>query len=187
MTTNLSDYFSDDRKFVELSEIDKATFIQKLTSILEKREVELDKNFSDYCHSGYICYCPSCDKCRLTDRCACMCGSCYTCGYRWVCNADITFASPVTINSKQLTVVCPHENTQFVGYASLIGYYHCNDCGENIDPVEYAKLKGYFNVALVDYYIENIDKLNNFWKNMFALEYLEAMKRHKETTVSPET
>ena len=33
----------------------------------------------------YICYCPKCKKLALTDRCACMCGSCRKCGYRWFC------------------------------------------------------------------------------------------------------
>lgn len=35
----------------------------------------------------YACWCPTCESIQLTTRCACMCGSCKKCGYRWICNA----------------------------------------------------------------------------------------------------
>ncbi len=40
------------------------------------------------------------------------------------------------------TEMCTHENYQFVGMYSLIGNYHCLDCGEIIEPVEFHRLKG---------------------------------------------
>jgi len=60
-------------------------------------------------------------------------------------------------------VTCKHDNVTFHGLYSLIGNYICNDCGIKIKPVEYAKMKGHLNIALLDYYTENPDKLNHMW------------------------
>jgi len=60
---------------------------------------------------------------------------------------------------------CQHNNVQFIGKFSLVGNYHCNDCGEEIDPVEYAKIKGDLNIQLLDYYKENPHKLNSHWRH----------------------
>ena len=55
---------------------------------------------------------------------------------------------------------CQHNNVQFIGQFSLVGNYECRDCGEAIDPVEYAKMKGELNIQLLDYYRKNPHKLN---------------------------
>jgi len=34
---------------------------------------------------GAIQYCPTCKDTRITSCCACGCGNCYTCNYRWSC------------------------------------------------------------------------------------------------------
>lgn len=60
-------------------------------------------------------------------------------------------------------MTCKHEDVVFLGTYSLIGDYVCQDCGERFDPVEYAKTKGDLNVNLIDYYMENPDKLNPMW------------------------
>ena len=57
-------------------------------------------------------------------------------------------------------MTCKHDNVVFNGMYSLVGNYLCKDCNIEIDPVEYAKMKGMLNVALLDYYEENPDKLD---------------------------
>lgn len=58
---------------------------------------------------------------------------------------------------------CNHDNVTFTGVFSLVGKYLCKDCGQSIDPVEYAKLKGNLNIQLLDYYEQNPEKLNVRW------------------------
>ena len=58
---------------------------------------------------------------------------------------------------------CNHDNVTFHGMFSLVGNYICNDCGQKIDPVEYAKLKGELNIQILDYYEQNPEKLNVQW------------------------
>lgn len=43
---------------------------------------------------------------------------------------------------------CTHDNVTFVGLYSLIGNYHCNDCGEVIEPVIYHQMKKMPHVRL---------------------------------------
>jgi hypothetical protein len=57
---------------------------------------------------GAIKLCPECDETRVTDCCACGCGSCYTCGGRhWIC-------TPVNIQWADLSGVFEH-NVQVEG------------------------------------------------------------------------
>jgi hypothetical protein len=35
--------------------------------------------------TGWVSYCPECKKETQTTRCACGCGNCTVCGYRWCC------------------------------------------------------------------------------------------------------
>ena len=42
-------------------------------------------------------------------------------------------------------MTCKHDNVVFVGMYSLVGNYVCKDCNIEIDPVEYAKMKGHLN------------------------------------------
>lgn len=37
---------------------------------------------------GWISYCPQCKKETQTTRCACGCGNCTVCDYRWCCYGD---------------------------------------------------------------------------------------------------
>ena len=53
-------------------------------------------------------------------------------------------------------MTCKHDNVVFNGMYSLVGNYLCKDCNIEIDPVEYAKMKGKLNIALLDYYEENL-------------------------------
>lgn len=43
---------------------------------------------------------------------------------------------------------CTHDNVTFIGLYSLIGNYHCNDCGEKIEPVKYHQMKKMPHVRL---------------------------------------
>ena len=36
--------------------------------------------------------------------------------------------------------LCKHEKVTFRGLYSLVGVYVCDDCGKEIDPVEYARM-----------------------------------------------
>lgn len=59
--------------------------IKEFKSYLIKRGVPTCAGeFNNNWH-GDIKYCPQCKETRVTDCCACGCGSCYTCGYRWCC------------------------------------------------------------------------------------------------------
>lgn len=77
---NITDYFSSIEDYNEYTKEDDGKRVYK-------GEFESA--------GGYVCWCPRCEKYRATDRCACMCGSCYACGYRWVCNPN-----PVTESFK---------------------------------------------------------------------------------------
>jgi hypothetical protein len=74
-------YLADDKHLLALSENELNDLIVKIN----------DSQYEAMCSQyGYFCFCPTCDKFRMTDRCACMCGSCYTCGYRWTCMPPTT-------------------------------------------------------------------------------------------------
>jgi len=47
-------------------------------------------------------------------------------------------------------MTCKHDNYQFKGLYSLVGKYHCLDCGAEIEPVEFHRLKGWPHVELDD-------------------------------------
>lgn len=59
---------------------------------------------------------------------------------------------------------CEHNKVTFVGQFSMVGNYRCDGCGEVIDPVEYAKMKGELNIKLLDYYEKNPEKLKLEWR-----------------------
>ncbi len=69
-------------------------------------------------------------------------------------------------------MTCKHDNVVFNGMYSLVGNYLCKDCKVEIDPVEYAKMKGMLNVALLDYYEENPDKLDPMYHDHPWVEHL---------------
>lgn len=82
---------------------------------------EVDKNNVhlkiDDGYPGYLSYCPHCKTVVPTDRCACMCGSCMFCGYRWCCTpvefptfpTNTTFYNLIP-NTKQLEVYLQGEH-----------------------------------------------------------------------------
>ena len=77
-------------------------------------------------------------------------------------------------------MTCKHDNVVFNGMYSLVGNYLCKDCNIEIDPVEYAKMKGMLNVALLDYYEENPDKLDPMYHDHPWVAHLyERNKREK--------
>jgi len=77
-------------------------------------------------------------------------------------------------------MTCKHDNVVFNGMYSLVGNYLCKDCNVEIDPVEYAKMKGMLNVALLDYYEENPDKLDPMYHDHPWVAHLyERNKREK--------
>ena len=69
-------------------------------------------------------------------------------------------------------MTCKHHNVVFNGIYSLLGNYLCKDCNIEIDPVEYDKMKGHLNVALLDYYEENPDKLDPMWQDHPSVAHL---------------
>ena len=60
---------------------------------------------------------------------------------------------------------CQHKNVYFVGAYSLVGHYKCRDCGAELCPVEYAKSEGTLNIALIDYYTENPERLHASYRD----------------------
>ena len=77
-------------------------------------------------------------------------------------------------------MTCKHDNVEFNGMYSLVGNYLCKDCNIEIDPVEYAKMKGKLNIALLDYYEENPDKLDPMYHDHPWVAHLyERNKREK--------
>lgn len=67
-------------------------------------------------------------------------------------------------------LICEHNNVTFNGMYSLIGKYKCHDCGQEIDPVEYAKMKGMLNIKLMDYYKEYPYKLDPMWRDHWRVK-----------------
>jgi hypothetical protein len=56
----------------------------------------------------------------------------------------------------------------------MVGNYRCEDCGETIDPVEYAKMKGSLNIALLDYYTEHPERLKPMYRDHPWVRHLYA-------------
>lgn len=79
-------------------------FRKQVSGLLIKEEIDscvLRGRFS--CANtgkGEIKYCPSCQVIRQTSCCACGCGSCEECGYRWSCRPDMPTApiAPIALN-----------------------------------------------------------------------------------------
>jgi hypothetical protein len=46
---------------------------------------------------GEIKHCPTCNDIRITSCCACGCGSCYTCNYRFSCNPTVLSYGETTV------------------------------------------------------------------------------------------
>ena len=61
--------------------------------------------------------------------------------------------------------MCKHDNVTFHGLYSYIGAYHCNDCGEEINPLTYAKLKGIpnYHIPIENYPEEHREKIREYW------------------------
>jgi hypothetical protein len=70
------------------------------------------------------------------------------------------------------STLCKHNDVVFLGVHSLVGRYVCNDCKAEIDPVEYARLKGDLNFALMGYYEEFPERLNPIWHDHPAVAHL---------------
>jgi hypothetical protein len=74
------------------TDLEDDTFCNKLTREEKEELINLIKG-GRYCAGhifnkiwyGEIKICPTCKKVRVTSCCACGCGSCETCGYRWTC------------------------------------------------------------------------------------------------------
>ena len=68
---------------------------------------------------GWICYCPQCERKTQTTRCACGCGNCTVCDYRWCCYGDAPIYS------------CPfcgkHSGNKLIKDEVI-----CKDCGRTI-------------------------------------------------------
>lgn len=64
-------------------------FKEQAQNLLTEEEITetilLGKYFIHNKNAGEIKWCPQCKKIRQTTCCACGCGSCTDCGYRWVC------------------------------------------------------------------------------------------------------
>jgi hypothetical protein len=79
--------FNTDRFYQDLTEEDKSLLLEQIEycgkTISGKRVWNV----------GHIKHCPTCQKIRITDCCACGCGSCYTCGNRWSCTPPINSGS----------------------------------------------------------------------------------------------
>ena len=65
----------------------------------------------------YICYCPGCKKLSLTDRCACMCGTCRKCGYRWSCMPPLDLKQFIPkFNLQEIIVAQPFKPEDYKDY-----------------------------------------------------------------------
>jgi hypothetical protein len=56
---------------------------------------------------GSVGTCPKCGVIRITSRCACMCGHCYTCGHTWVCvpvNPDVHYKG-ILVDLPELRII----------------------------------------------------------------------------------
>lgn len=68
--------FHNDKKFNEFTAEQITTFLRKPNG---------PQFISTDCWIGEVKECPTCKKKRITSCCACGCGTCYTCDYRWTC------------------------------------------------------------------------------------------------------
>lgn len=50
---------------------------------------------------------------------------------------DIKFLPDYPVRSLNDVPKCKHENAQFQGLYSLIGYYYCPDCKSKFEPQEF--------------------------------------------------
>src|SRR5574343_1218291 len=73
---------SSDKYYVSLPDDLKVVLEEKISTNKFHTDF-LDKNMN-YWH-GTIQDCPQCQKKRVTSSCACGCGNCYTCDYRFCC------------------------------------------------------------------------------------------------------
>ena len=85
----------------------------------------------------YICYCPTCKKLRFTNRSACMCGSCETCGYRWTC---MPYSPPLSLTTE--TVGFTFNLPRGIKLADEVSFpvNRCARCGDNHKQVSFKKL-----------------------------------------------
>lgn len=85
-----SEWWNGDKFFQGMTEDEKADF---LSYIGETGNIGPSFTSSGK-HFGYIKNCPQCNDRRVTSCCACGCGSCYTCDYRWICYG---FSGPTSL------------------------------------------------------------------------------------------
>jgi hypothetical protein len=58
-----------------------------------------------------------------------------------------------------MKTTCEHSKVQFIGMFSMIGSYHCRDCGIKIDPVIHALNEGTEHEL---FHPDNHDKLREY-------------------------
>lgn len=72
-------------------------FKKQVEGLLTEEAIEkaiLTGSYVTHHKNGEIKWCPKCEKIRQTDCCACGCGSCQSCGHRWICNPFTSFSLP---------------------------------------------------------------------------------------------
>ena len=59
---------------------------------------------SHHNHKGEIKWCPNCQKIRQTSCCACGCGNCKICNYRWCCGQPPLYSTNIIfpVNSNMI-------------------------------------------------------------------------------------
>lgn len=65
---------------------------------------------------GEVKYCPTCEAERMTSCATCGCGTCYTCGYRWVC-----------VPTYQSELVSQNSNVVFVNKQKVLSLKTTDD------------------------------------------------------------
>lgn len=95
----------------QIVNLDTDKFYQELTQeqkdyLLDtlKYHTEDNHNNENYKWHGDVQYCPRCKKIRITDCCACGCGHCYTCDYRFSCNSGFNFSEAIILNDKSINL-----------------------------------------------------------------------------------
>ena len=89
--------------------------------------------------SGEVKYCPQCHDIRATTCCACGCGECTVCGYRWSCGNGWTYddldkpiASQNWPEGEEIvipSIFCPYCEKPSTGY-------RCTECGYEVNLVD---------------------------------------------------
>ena len=89
-------------------------FKEQTKDLLSQEEIEkviLGGVYYTHHKNGEIKWCPTCQKIRQTSCCACGCGSCKSCGYRWTCMSPPAFQSTNLFNSWH--IISPIQKMSF--------------------------------------------------------------------------